>query len=144
LSVTGVTWSSPACWVIWVIWVIWVTWFAAVAWISRVTRRSVAGGGTWLARVVAVRGCAGIYGIAEGAEAADEQEELTDRRFLLHRREALGGLKHGGPRRVLGIVTHQGRAVGPDHFRLRDHVEGASRVDHHVHVRERLKPRPEP
>ena len=82
---------------------------------------------------------AGVDGLAECAQAADEQQELADRRFLLHRGEALGGLQHRGARGVLRVVGGQRGAVGADHLGLRDDVERSAGVDHHVDVRERLK-----
>ena len=80
----------------------------------------------------------------EGAQAADEEQQLAQRRLLLHRGEPLGRLQHRHARRVAGIVPGQRLAVGPDHLRLRDHVQRAPGVQHQVDVGERLEPGAEP
>jgi hypothetical protein len=82
--------------------------------------------------------------LAEGAQPADQEQQLAQRRFLLDRGEPLGRLQHRHARRVPGVVAGQRLAVGPDHLRLSDHVERTPHVQHQVDVRERLEPGPEP
>src|SRR5436190_3885335 len=85
-----------------------------------------------------------VLRIAEGAQPADQEQQLAQRGLLLHRGEPLGRLQHGHARGVAGVVTGQRRAVGPDDLRLRDDVQRAARVQHQVDVRERLQPGAEP
>jgi hypothetical protein len=85
-----------------------------------------------------------VLALAEGAQPADQEQQLAQRRFLLHRGESLGRLQHRHARRVPGVVGGQRLAVGPDHLRLGDHVERTPQVQHQVDVRERLEPGPEP
>ena len=85
-----------------------------------------------------------VLSVTEGAQPADEEQQLAQRRLLLHRGEALGRLQHRHTRRVAGVVPGQRLAVGPDHLRLRDHVQRAPGVQHQVDVGERLKAGAEP
>ena len=85
-----------------------------------------------------------MLSFTQGAQPADEEQQLAQGGFLLHRGEALGRLQHGHARRVAGVVRYQRLAVGPDHLRLGDDVERASNVQHQVDVRERLEPGAEP
>jgi hypothetical protein len=82
--------------------------------------------------------------LAEGAQPADQEQQLAQRRFLLHRGEPLGRLQHRHARRVPGVVGGQRLAVGPDDLGLGDHVERTPHVQHQVDMRERLEPGPEP
>jgi hypothetical protein len=85
-----------------------------------------------------------VLSLAEGAQPADQEQQLAQRRFLLDRGEPLGRFQHGHARRVPGVVAGQRLAIGPDHLRLSNHIERTPHVQHQVDVRERLEPGPEP
>jgi hypothetical protein len=85
-----------------------------------------------------------VLSLAEGAQPADQEQQLAQRRFLLDRGEPLGRFQHRHARRVPGVVAGQRLAVGPDHLRLSDHIERTPHVQHQVDVRERLEPGSEP
>jgi hypothetical protein len=85
-----------------------------------------------------------VLSLAEGAQPADQEQQLAQRRFLLDRGEPLGRFQHRHACRVPGVVAGQRLAVGPDHLRLSDHIERTPHVQHQVDVRERLEPGPEP
>gem|GEM_PF-2630473 len=86
----------------------------------------------------------GVLSVAEGAQPADEEQQLAQRGLLLHRGEPLGRFQHRHARRVAGVVPGQRLAVGPDHLGLRDHVQRAPGVQHQVDVGERLEPGAKP
>src|SRR5215470_11133026 len=85
-----------------------------------------------------------VLGVAEGAQPADQEQQLAQRGLLLHRGEPLGRLQHRHAGGVAGVVPGQRLAVGPDDLRLRDDVQRAACVQHQVDVRKRLQPGAEP
>ena len=103
-------------------------------------RRGVAGD-RQRAQDVGVEHLQGLaVGCAEGAQAADEQQELLQRRLLLLGDQAFGGLEHGGAGGVAVVVAAHAGVEQRARLGLGDDVEVAALGELEVDVGEGLEP----
>jgi len=80
----------------------------------------------------------------KGPQTRDEERVLRHGRLPLLRRQPLGGLQHGRPRRVAAVVTGNARSMRFERLHLCHGVQGPALVELDVNMTERLESSPDP